>query len=468
MRVWLQEAVGASARVESERGKEIWCVSLCTRVVFFLFLLSLLHFFSETSSSSFERKKSEKRFLVPPRARAPTPKQSMFPFALGSKEHAAAVSSVRVDEKHGKKAFMLPVSATPSPSPASSSSSAVSHSGDRSSSSLALCLTLALVAVTIVASGSRSEILGASNSWAQRQEQEQKLLQRHPLPPADSAVIAAVLSRKAGTGFPLAVVRKPLLTSAELLTLQHYARGSSYVEWGSGASTVLAAPLARRAVSIENQKSWCDEMIASLDVDFWIKDGVLTYLCVDTGVTGRFGTPTGKSDPKLFINYLDALDEAAAAVLPSRASANRGGEEQSEEEENTTSTAASASASAAAAASAAASNVKTSSTNAFTVVLVDGRFRVACALKALWHLDHARGVLLVHDWVGRPGKYHAPILKRYSLVAVVHRLAVLVPSSPEIGDEAGASDSSDGDEEARVRWWSEAAAEMDQYSRDAA
>jgi hypothetical protein len=231
---------------------------------------------------------------------------------------------------------------------------------------------------------------------------------------------------------------------------------------------VLAAPLARRAVSIENQKSWCDEMIASLDVDFWIKDGVLTYLCVDTGVTGRFGTPTGKSDPKLFINYLDALDEAAAAVLPSRASANRGGEEQSEEEENTTSTAASASASAAAAASAAASNVKTSSTNAFTVVLVDGRFRVACALKALWHLDHARGVLLVHDWVGRPGKYHAPILKRYSLVAVVHRLAVLVPSSPEIGDEAGASDSSDGDEEARVRWWSEAAAEMDQYSRDAA
>jgi hypothetical protein len=119
--------------------------------------------------------------------------------------------------------------------------------------------------------------------------------------------------------------------------------------------------------------------------------------------------------------------------------------------------------------------LKTSSTDAFTLVLVDGRFRVACALKALWHLDHARGVLLVHDWLARSAQYHDPILKRYTLLAVVDRLAVLAPSSPPSptstmeGESSGdENDDDEAAEEARVRWWREAAEEMDKYSRDAA
>ena len=273
-------------------------------------------------------------------------------------------------------------------------------------------------------------------------------------------------------------MRAPLLTPAELFTLQHYARGSVYAEWGSGASTVLAAPMARRAVSIENQKSWCDEMVASADVDFWIKNNVLTYLCVDTGATGRFGTPMGESDPNLFVKYLDALDEAAAAVTltatttaTTKKAAKKKGSSSStrlslsggfsegegtgkEEQRNTIE-----------ANKLPPASYSPSSTGAFTVVLVDGRFRVACALKALWHLDHARGVLLVHDWVARGPQYHAPILKRYSLLAVVDRLAVLAPSSPH-----AASETSSGDEEeaSRVRWWTEAAEEVGKYSRDAA
>ena len=50
---------------------------------------------------------------------------------------------------------------------------------------------------------------------------------------------------------------EPLLTTLELLTLQTYARRAElYVEWGSGASTSLVAPMARRAVSIDNNKEW--------------------------------------------------------------------------------------------------------------------------------------------------------------------------------------------------------------------
>jgi len=278
---------------------------------------------------------------------------------------------------------------------------------------------------------------------------------------------------------PLVTPRLPLLTAAELLTLQYYARDSMYVEWGSGASTTLVAPLAHQAVSIENQKAWCDEMLASADVDFWIQNNVLTYVCVDTGPTGAFGTPTGDANPENFSRYLSALDEADAAMvslMPSLAlqKDHRARSTRSKraflassrwpssllKEEVTQSTADGDGG----------EKVLTLSTNTFTVVLVDGRFRVACALKALWHLDHSRGVLLIHDWTQRKEEYHAPILKRYKLVTVIDRLAVLIPSSPNALDEA--SDTGDDDkikQELLVRqWWLEAAAELHAYSRNPA
>ena len=217
-------------------------------------------------------------------------------------------------------------------------------------------------------------------------------------------------------------------------------------------------------------------MVASPDVDFWIKNRVLTYLCVDTGATGNFGTPTAESDPALFKNYLDALDDAAAAVtmmktttMTESSSAFKKGssfsssstrlalssttnDNNNNKNNNPTSSATTSSTT---------TTTSSSSTNAFTVVLVDGRFRVACALKALWHLDHSRGVLLVHDWVGRADQYHAGILKRYELIAVVDRLAVLAPAAP-------AEEEEEEDDQARLRWWAEAAEEMEKYSRDAA
>lgn len=73
--------------------------------------------------------------------------------------------------------------------------------------------------------------------------------------------------------------------------------------------------MALRAVSIENQQSWCEEMLASDDVDFWIKNGVLIYICVHTGPTVAFGTPTRDANPDYFSRYLSALDEAAAAAM---------------------------------------------------------------------------------------------------------------------------------------------------------
>ena len=84
----------------------------------------------------------------------------------------------------------------------------------------------------------------------------------------------------------------PVLTANELLTLQFYARHTEvYLEWGSGASTLLVALMARSAFSIENHQPWCQKMLRNLSsVSFWTLNSVLTYKCVDTGLTKEWAS----------------------------------------------------------------------------------------------------------------------------------------------------------------------------------
>ena len=102
---------------------------------------------------------------------------------------------------------------------------------------------------------------------------------RHPPPYRPTAVAGARLDD----------ALTPLLSAAELATLQYYVRGKdTYMEWGSGASTVMVAPLAGRgAWSVENQASWCVTMLERADVAFWGANGLLRYECVDIGETGE-------------------------------------------------------------------------------------------------------------------------------------------------------------------------------------
>jgi hypothetical protein len=57
----------------------------------------------------------------------------------------------------------------------------------------------------------------------------------------------------------------------------------------------------------------------------------------------------------------------------------------------------------------------------FSAILVDGRFRVACALHAIDYLDN-NGILLVHDYTNRP-QYHV-IEQFYRKIGGVETLAV--------------------------------------------
>jgi len=71
------------------------------------------------------------------------------------------------------------------------------------------------------------------------------------------------------------------------------------------------------------------------------------------------------------------------------------------------------------------------------VVLVDGRFRVAVALKALWHIDAAT-VVLIHDWPPRRAAY-SRVLAYYDVVDAVDDLVVLA-RKPDLDWAAAAAD----------------------------
>jgi hypothetical protein len=68
---------------------------------------------------------------------------------------------------------------------------------------------------------------------------------------------------------------------------------------------------------------------------------------------------------------------------------------------------------------------------------VDGRFRVAVALKALWHID-AGSVVLIHDWPPRVGAY-GRVLVYYDIVDEVDELVVLARKA-EVDWDAAAAD----------------------------
>jgi len=68
---------------------------------------------------------------------------------------------------------------------------------------------------------------------------------------------------------------------------------------------------------------------------------------------------------------------------------------------------------------------------------VDGRVRVAVALKALWHID-AGSVVLIHDWPHRVGAY-GRLLLYYDIVDEVDELVVLA-SKAEVDWDAAAAD----------------------------
>lgn len=145
-----------------------------------------------------------------------------------------------------------------------------------------------------------------------------------------------------------------------LLWLSFLNSNTSYFEWGSGFTTTVADMIVQTGTSIEGSKSWFDRMQTKP-----LKRMHLKY--VDIGHTRAFSWPSNSSKGAAYINSIHGLHTAV------------------------------------------------------NVALVDGRWRVACAMAAHSKLDEA-GVVLVHDF---DRKEYQVMLKVFDKVTLVDSLAVL-------------------------------------------
>ena len=127
----------------------------------------------------------------------------------------------------------------------------------------------------------------------------------------------------------------------------------TYVEWGSGGSTFIAPEYSSRVLSIENHPEWCNIMLANPFIQCKIAQGHLIYICVDGGPVQRWGTPANSTEYLSHL-YLDALSNFDD-ITPD-------------------------------------------------MVLVDGRYRVACAMNSV-NWSKPDSVLMIHDYHNRH-QYH--------------------------------------------------------------
>ena len=174
----------------------------------------------------------------------------------------------------------------------------------------------------------------------------------------------------------------PDLSAAELAEFARRLAGArNYLEFGAGGSSVLAAQAGLTAfVSVDSDPAWVDAVRAHPAVGARIAAGAGEVLHADIGPVGRWGRPADASQAHKWPDY------AAVAFAAWR---RRG---------------------------------------AFPdLVLVDGRFRVACCLAVL-HAAAASGVpaplVLLHDFNEERSGYRAA-LEFYTLENQIDALAVL-------------------------------------------
>ena len=166
------------------------------------------------------------------------------------------------------------------------------------------------------------------------------------------------------------------MTDAEIGVLREcFSKATSLVEFGSGGSTLLAvrSPSLERIWSVESDPAWIVKLRGLPDVAQAEAAGRLRFMHADIGRTGDYGTPLDESAQARWPDYHQAVWNDPAAMEAD-------------------------------------------------LVLVDGRFRVACALEALARCrPHA--ILLFHDFWNRT-PYH-PVLAFTDWLGSCDSLAIL-------------------------------------------
>jgi len=153
-----------------------------------------------------------------------------------------------------------------------------------------------------------------------------------------------------------------------------------YLEFGSGASTLVASESVPMVVSVESDPAFLTAVERSLATRGTPRTGEVHLLHADIGRTGPWGKPVfpSLSRPRRWRNY----PNAPWASLGSDFSAD--------------------------------------------LILIDGRFRVACALSVALNQMNQEWLMLVDDYVGRPE--YSPIEQYITLSGTFGRMAEFRPN----------------------------------------
>lgn len=166
------------------------------------------------------------------------------------------------------------------------------------------------------------------------------------------------------------------MTDGEAAVLREcFSKAASLVEFGCGGSTLMAvrSPSLRRIWSVESDPAWIGKLRAEPEIATAEQAGRLRLLGADIGGVGEFGFPRDKTNRDAWPRYYESVWDDAAAIDAD-------------------------------------------------LVLIDGRFRVACALEAIARCrPHA--ILLFHDFWNRT-PYH-PALAFTDWLGSCDSLAIL-------------------------------------------
>ena len=169
---------------------------------------------------------------------------------------------------------------------------------------------------------------------------------------------------------------KPYMPKAETDLFIKYLNKTTdgrFYEFGSGGSTYLACTLNGISTiwSMESDTSFFNTMMKEPVIQEAIHKGKLKYLLTDVGSYNNWGNPalgTLKSQWSPYFSHIDNLSQTP------------------------------------------------------TILLIDGRFRVACALNA-WLAVDTHTLVLFDDFTNRP-HYHT-VLKYFTIVETVGRMVLL-------------------------------------------
>lgn len=173
------------------------------------------------------------------------------------------------------------------------------------------------------------------------------------------------------------IPESPMMSQSEILLLSsELAKATNYMEWGSGGSTVFASTKdnIKRMRTVENDEAWVNELKTDVRIQNAIEHSKLNLVYANTGPVKPLGFPIRDDTKALWPGYSD---------FPI-------GEQ-------------------------------------FDLILVDGRYRVACFLKSV--RDAPRPFrMMVHDYERE--RYH--VVEEFATVATQsERLAVFEPAQKD-------------------------------------